>query len=312
MNRRLLLPAIISIFAMSCGNGNGEYDASGTFEADEVIVSAETAGRILEFTAEEGVKLSKDQVAARIDTLSLALQAKQVDASMSALEQRTSDEGPLVRTLRQQMQVQSTQIASFEREQQRIKKLVDADAATGKQLDDITTQLNVAREQLELTKRQLEQETANLNLRNRSVMSEKEPMQVRKEQIMDQLDRSLVKNPIAGTVLTKYAEAGEVTGPGKALYKIANLDTMILRAYITGDQLPMVKLGQQVTVLVDRDEDNYNTLNGRVAWISDKAEFTPKTIQTKDERANLVYAVKIRVKNDGSIKIGMYGEVRLK
>jgi len=301
-----------SILVASCGNGSGNYDASGTFEAEEVIVSAETAGRITAFDAEEGVALQPGQIAVRIDTLPLSLQAKQVDATIASLNERTGSETPLVNTLRQQMQVQSTQIASLEREQQRIKKLVEADAATSKQLDDITTQLNVAKEQRTLTQKQLDQETANLNLRNRSVLSEKEPLSVRKEQILDQMDRSMVKNPVNGTVLTSYTEVGEVTAPGKALYKIANLDSMVLRAYITGDQLASVKPGQTVKVLVDKNEDDYITYNGVVSWISDKAEFTPKTIQTKDERANLVYAMKIRVRNNGAIKIGMYGEVQFK
>lgn len=312
MSYKTITTLLISMLALSCGNGNGNFDASGTFEAEEVIVSAETAGRITAFDAEEGVALQLGQIAVRIDTLPLSLQAKQVDATIASLNERTGSETPLVNTLKQQMQVQSTQIAALEREVQRIRKLVEADAATSKQLDDVTTQLNVAKEQRTLTQKQLDQETANLNLRNRSVLSEQQPLSVRKEQILDQLDRSMVRNPVKGTVLTSYAEVGEVTGPGKALYKIANLDSMVLRAYISGDQLASVKPGQKVKVMIDKNEDEYLNYDGIVSWISDKAEFTPKTIQTKDERAHLVYAMKIRVKNDGAIKIGMYGEVQFK
>jgi HlyD family secretion protein len=312
MSYKTITTLLISMLALSCGNGNGNFDASGTFEAEEVIVSAETAGRITAFDAEEGAALQVGQIAVRIDTLPLSLQAKQVDATIASLNERTGSETPLVNTLKQQMQVQSTQIAALEREVQRIRKLVEADAATSKQLDDVTTQLNVAKEQRTLTQKQLDQETANLNLRNRSVLSEQQPLSVRKEQILDQLDRSMVRNPVKGTVLTSYAEVGEVTGPGKALYKIANLDSMVLRAYISGDQLASVKPGQKVKVMIDKNEDEYLNYDGIVSWISDKAEFTPKTIQTKDERAHLVYAMKIRVKNDGAIKIGMYGEVQFK
>jgi len=312
MSYKTITTLLISMLALSCGNGNGNFDASGTFEAEEVIVSAETAGRITAFDAEEGAALQLGQIAVRIDTLPLSLQAKQVDATIASLNERTGSETPLVNTLKQQMQVQSTQIAALEREEQRIRKLVEADAATSKQLDDVTTQLNVAKEQRTLTQKQLDQETANLNLRNRSVLSEQQPLSVRKEQILDQLDRSMVRNPVKGTVLTSYAEVGEVTGPGKALYKIANLDSMVLRAYISGDQLASVKPGQKVKVMIDKNEDEYLNYDGIVSWISDKAEFTPKTIQTKDERAHLVYAMKIRVNNDGAIKIGMWGEVQFK
>lgn len=312
MSYKTITTLLISMLALSCGNGNGNFDASGTFEAEEVIVSAETAGRITAFDAEEGAALQLGQIAVRIDTLPLSLQAKQVDATIASLNERTGSETPLVNTLKQQMQVQSTQIAALEREVQRIRKLVEADAATSKQLDDVTTQLNVAKEQRTLTQKQLDQETASLNLRNRSVLSEQQPLSVRKEQILDQLDRSMVRNPVKGTVLTNYAEVGEVTGPGKALYKIANLDSMVLRAYISGDQLASVKPGQKVKVMIDKNEDEYLNYDGIVSWISDKAEFTPKTIQTKDERAHLVFAMKIRVKNDGAIKIGMYGEVQFK
>lgn len=306
----LLLLTISSTLLISCKNGNGDFDASGTFEANEVIVSAETAGKILDFTANEGTKLEKNQVAVVIDPTNLQLQSEQVEASINALGEKTSDLTPYIRTLEQQIEIQKTQVSSLERERTRFTNLLKEDAATGKQLDDIETQLKVAKEQLGLSQRQLDQQKAAISTQNRSVLSEQTPLSKRKAQIDDQLSRTKVMNPVAGTVLTSYAEAGEITAPGKALYKIADLSIMDLRAYISGDQFSQVKIGQSVKVFIDNGKDDYKEMQGTVTWISDKAEFTPKTIQTKDERAHLVYATKIRVKNDGSVKVGMYGEVK--
>ncbi len=306
----LLFLALSSSLLFSCKNGNGDFDASGTFEANEVIVSAETAGKILEFTAEEGTKLEKNQIAAVIDPTNLQLQSEQVEASINALGEKTSDLTPYIRTLEQQIEIQKTQVSALERERTRFSNLLKEDAATGKQLDDIETQLKVAKEQLALSQRQLDQQKATIGTQNRSVLSEQAPLSKRKAQIDDQLNRTKVMNPVAGTVLTSYAEAGEITAPGKALYKIADLTNMDLRAYISGDQFAQVKIGQTVKVFIDNGKDEYKEISGTITWISDKAEFTPKTIQTKDERAHLVYATKIRVKNDGSVKVGMYGEVK--
>lgn len=310
MNKLSLFFALAALVVVACNNGNGDFDASGTFEANEVIVSAETAGKILDFSAEEGTKLEKNQVAVVIDPTNLQLQADQVEASINALGEKTSDLTPYIRTLEQQIEIQKTQVSSLERERNRFANLLKEDAATGKQLDDIETQLKVAREQLGLSQRQLDQQKASINTQNRAVLSEQSPLSKRKAQIDDQLSRTKVMNPVAGTVLTSYAEAGEITAPGKALYKIADLSIMDLRAYISGDQFSQVKIGQSVKVFIDNGKDDYKELQGTITWISDKAEFTPKTIQTKDERAHLVYATKIRVKNDGAVKVGMYGEVK--
>lgn len=306
----LLLLTISSTLLISCKKGNGDFDASGTFEANEVIVAAETAGKILDFAADEGTKLEKNQVAVVIDPTNLQLQSEQVEASINALGEKTSDLTPYIRTLEQQIEIQKTQVSSLERERTRFANLLKEDAATGKQLDDIESQLKVAKEQLGLSQRQLDQQKAAISTQNRSVLSEQTPLSKRKAQIDDQLSRTKVMNPVAGTVLTSYAEAGEITAPGKALYKIADLSIMDLRAYISGDQFSQVKIGQTVKVFIDNGKDDYKEMQGTVTWISDKAEFTPKTIQTKDERAHLVYATKIRVKNDGSVKVGMYGEVK--
>lgn len=313
MNKKkisLLLIALSSWLVMACNKGNVDFDASGTFEANEVIVSAETAGKILDFSAEEGTKLEKNQVSVIIDPTNLQLQSEQVEASINALGEKTSDLTPYIRTLEQQIEIQKTQVSALERERARFVNLLKEDATTGKQLDDVETQLKVAREQLALAQRQLDQQKATINTQNRSVLSEQTPLSKKKAQIDDQLRRTKVLNPVTGTVLTSYAEAGEVTAPGKALYKIADLSTLDLRAYISGDQFSQVKIGQTVKVFIDNGKKEYKEMQGLVTWISDKAEFTPKTIQTKDERAHLVYAIKIRVKNDGSVKVGMYGEVK--
>lgn len=301
----LLLPLLAA-----CGNGNGDFDASGTFEAEEVIVSSEIAGRILQMNAAEGVLIKSGEISAVIDTSSLLLQSEQVEASIRALEEKTSDLKPYIRTLEQQLNVQRTQLEAYDRERNRISKLVKDDAATTKQLDDAETMVRVAKEQIALTERQLEQQKSSISTQNRSILSEKSPMEKRKGILDDQLQRARVSNPVGGTVLALYARAGEMTAPGKALYKIADLSDMILRAYIDGDQLSQIKIGQGVKVFIDSKDNDYKSYQGTITWVSDKAEFTPKTIMTKDERANLVYAIKIKVKNDGSLKIGMYGEVK--
>ena len=301
----VLLPGLI---LSACDNHKSEFDATGTFEADEVIVSSELAGRIDSFTLEEGQQLQVGKVVGTIDAENLALQKEQVEASINALREKTLDVKPQIRLLQEQLAVQKSQLATLERERQRTQNLLTADAATSKQLDDINAQIDVLKGQMQVTQQQIRVQQTATSTQNRGILSENKPLQKRVAQLEDQLANANITNPINGTVLDKYAEPGEITAAGKALYKIADLSTMTLRAYITGDQLPQVRLGQQVKVLVDQGE-KYKEMPGTIAWISDKAEFTPKTIQTKDERANLVYAMKVRVKNDGYLKIGMYGEV---
>jgi HlyD family secretion protein len=183
------------------------------------------------------------------------------------------------------------------------------DAATAKQLDDIDAQIDVVKKQMSVTQQQINVQKNNVGTQNRGILSQGKPLEKKAAQIQDLLNKSNITNPINGTVITKYAEEGEMVSPGKAIYKIADLSVLTLRAYITGSQLSQVKLGQQVTVLVDDGAKKNKEFPGTITWISDKAEFTPKTIQTKDERANLVYAMKVKVRNDGYLKIGMYGEV---
>lgn len=299
------------LFVIACDRNTMRSDATGTFEADEVIVSAEVPGRILTFNVEEGSHLSKDSVVGTIDAKNLTLQKEQVDASIRALSQKTSDLSPQLKLLEDQLQVQQSQLNTMQREKTRTENLLKQDAATGKQLDDINAQIDVLIKQIAVTRQQMIVNRSSTNTQNRGILSESEPLKKRVAQLEDQLQRSNILNPVSGNVLAKYAEPGEVVSTGKALYKIADLTYINLRAYITGDMLPQVKLGQKVKVLIDQGKKEYKPYEGTIIWISDKAEFTPKTIQTKEERANLVYAIKVKVKNDGYLKIGMYGEVQL-
>jgi HlyD family secretion protein len=310
--RNIFTGMLAIVFITSCRSNGNKFDASGTFEATEVIVSSELSGKILSLTVNEGDTVSANRVVGAVDAEGIELQKEQVEASISSLSDKTADVGPQVALLQNQLAVQQSQLNNLLHEKQRIENLLKQDAATGKQLDDINAQIDVVRKQMGVTQQQINVQRNNTSTQNKSILSESKPMQKRVEQLNDQLKRADIVNPINGTILTKYAEAGELTSAGKALYKIADLREMKLRAYITGDQLSQIKLGQQVKVMVDAGKDKYKELTGTVSWISDKAEFTPKTIQTKEERANLVYATKINVKNDGYLKIGMYGEVLFK
>lgn len=309
--KHIVFIALIAISMLTaCKNGNGNADASGTFEANEVIVSAESSGKLTSFTMEEGQLIAKDSVVGTVDATNISLQKEQVESSIQALGEKTADVSPQVKLLENQLAVQQSQLNNLLHEQGRIQNLLKQDAATGKQLDDINAQVDVAKRSMNVTRQQIQVQQNNVATQNRSIISEGKPLQKRVAQLEDQLKKTTIVNPIAGTVLTKYAEQGEITSAGKALYKIADLSTITLRAYITGTQLSQVKLGQAVKVLVDDGAKKYKEFTGTITWISDKAEFTPKTIQTKEERANLVYAMKIKVKNDGYLKIGMYGEVK--
>ncbi len=309
--RNSFLFLFVLLTLQACYSGKEDFDATGSFEADEVIVSSESNGQILSFNVNEGDSLTGGQVVGSIDSERISLQKEQVEASIQSLSLKTSDVGPQVQLLKDQLKVQQSELDNLLHEKQRTERLIQADAATGKQLDDINARIDVVRNQMNVTRQQIAVQQNNIATQNRGILSETKPLQKQAAQLDDQITKSKIINPVSGVVLTKYAEQGEVTSNGKALYKIADLSTMTLRAYISGAQLSEVKLNQPVTVLVDKGEKDYRTYTGIITSISDKAEFTPKTIQTKEERANLVYAVKIKVKNDGYLKIGMYGEVKL-
>lgn len=307
---------ILSIAAFSalfsCQKNEPDYDASGNFEADEVIVSAQQTGQILAFSLNEGDRLKAGATVGQIDVTTSRLQQEQVRASMQALRERTTSVRPQVELTKRQLIVQEAQLKQLFHERTRTENLIRADAATQKQLDDLNAQIDQLQKQLDVTRQQIRVSETNNASQNRGVLSEQGSLAKVAEQYGVQVQKGQIVNPVTGTVLTKYAFAGEMATIGKPLYRIANTDTLLLRAYITGDQLPQVKINQAVTVRIDNGEKGFTDYPGTVSWISSKSEFTPKTIQTKNERANLVYATKVRVKNDGFLKIGMYGEVLLK
>lgn len=283
------------ILMISCNNKEA-FDASGSFEAVETIVSSEANGSIKQLSIEEGQILKVGQPVGYVDSVQLYLKKLQLEAQTSSILSKKPNITIQLSALQQQLK-------TAEREKIRLVNLVKGDAATPKQLDDITAQI-------EVLKKQIGAQQSTLNISSVGLGKDAQSLQIQIEQLNDQLSKCNFINPINGTVLSKYAETHEVTTIGKPLYKIADLSSIILRVYITGNQLPLVKLNQQVKVLTDDGKGGFKETKGIIEWINDKAEFTPKTIQTKDERANMVYAVKVKVKNDGSYKIGMYGEVK--
>ena len=286
----------IGLVLGACTSQEEQYDASGIFETTEVIVSAKGTGELQSFQVEEGQAVRQGEVLGWIDTLQLSLKDRQLAASLLATESKRLDEKRQVAHLRQQ-------IENLQREKERFTTLLNAKATTAKQVDDIDYQIKVLQNQLVATQEQI-------NSPNSSLSRQSESIQAQRAQMEDQIRNAMISSPITGTVLTKYAEQGEFAVPGKALFKVADVSQMKLRAYITADQLTQLQIGQAVAVYADRGITDRKRYAGRVVWIADKAEFTPKTIQTRNERANLVYAVKIAVENDGFIKRGMYGEVR--
>lgn len=309
MKKSTLLTAIALTLA-ACSE-KPTFDASGTFEAEETMVSAEATGLIKALRLEEGQVLKAGENIGYIDTVQLHLKKKQVEAQIKAMGSRLPDISTQTSFYKQQLAVAQSRLDNLLHEQKRVQNLVKADAATAKQLDDVNALVDETRKQLDVIRKQDAAQVSVLKTQTAGLRSDVLPLYVQIEQLNDQLAKSYIVNPVEGTVLTQFAEANEMAAAGKALYKIADLTKMTLRAYVTGDQFSKIKLNQVVEVLVDEGADQYKTYPGVVEWISDKAEFTPKTIQTKSERANLVYAVKIGVKNDGFLKIGMYGEVKL-
>ena len=296
------------LFFCSCNNKKA-FDASGNFESDEVIVSAQQNGQLLSFNLDEGDTLRIGELVGQIDTTVPTLQMQQAMATIQSLKSKTSDVQETNDLVEKQMAVLQVELDHMIHERDRTANLVKADAATQKQLDDLTAQVIQMEKQMNVTRQQLKVNSTNTNTTNSSILSEKAPLEKTVAQFQEQINKGQVINPVTGVVLSKYAMAGEVAMIGKPLYKISNMDTLTLKAYVTGDQLPQIKIGQPVAVRIDSANDGYKNYSGIISMISPKSEFTPKTIQTKNERANLVYAIKVRVKNDGYLKIGMYGEV---
>jgi HlyD family secretion protein len=301
---------LLSIIFPSCSNQKNNFDASGTFEATETIVSAQGNGVIKSFNINEGETLDSGALLGYIDTIQLYLKKKQLEAQVKAMGFKLPDINVQTAQFKQQAAVTQSRLEYLLKEKSRIENLVKADAATPKQLDDIGAQVTESQEQIKAINRQGAAQTSALHTQRSGISGDVAPLFIQIEQLDDQLEKSKIINPVKGTVLTKFAEPDEVATIGKPLYTIADLSTIILRAYITGDQFSGVRPGQKVKVLVDDTSGKSKAFEGIVEWISSKAEFTPKTIQTKDERANLVYAIKVRVQNDGTLKIGTYGEVK--
>ena len=286
----------VSLLAIACSK-EAEFDAQGTFEATEVVVSSEATGRILNFDIEEGMTIVANQAVGTIDSLQLHLQRKQLLAQQSALLTSRPDVKKQVASLREQIVKQKSEL-------RRVENMLSDGAATQKQKDDIEAQIKILEGQLEATLSTLSKNTSTIN--DNSVA-----LEAQIAALDDRISKCRILSPVGGTVLVKYVEAGELASVGKPLMKIADLKNIYLRAYFTSDQLVNIKLGDDVKVVADFGGEERYDYTGRVAWISSESEFTPKTIQTKDSRANLVYAVKIAVENDGRLKIGLAGEVIL-
>jgi HlyD family secretion protein len=281
---------IAAILLGGCKNKTNQADAFGNFEATEVTVSAETSGRILQFDAMEGSEIEKGAEIALIDTILFHLQKAEIDAGMKSVRTR-------INSISAQNDILDQQIENLNVNIKRIEKMLKDDAATQKQFDDLTGQVAVLQKQI----------AAN-NTQKASIAAELAVYESKKATLNEQVRRSSVSSPLKGTLIEKYSEAGEITAAGKPLVKIADLSVIKLKVYVSGAQLGSVKIGQQCTVRTDSGEKGYSSFQGTVSYISGKAEFTPKIIQTKEERVTLVYAVEIEVKNDGTLKSGMPGE----
>ncbi|MDR1631594.1 MAG: efflux RND transporter periplasmic adaptor subunit [Dysgonamonadaceae bacterium] len=296
MNRTVLFFLILFLLS-DCGKKKGNYDASGTFEATEVLVSSQVAGQVMAMDVEEGQSLIAYEAVGYVDTVQLFLKKKQLLAGMKAIDSRSYNISLQIASLKQQIEKQQMELRRFG-------NLLKSNAATQKQVDDIQSSIDVLQ-------RQLAAQTESLQNNNQSISAESLAIRAQVEQTDDMISKSIIYSPINGILLEKYVEKGEFTGPGKALFKIADLDRIFLRAYVTANQLNHLKLNQEVAVFADFGKKEMRQYTGTITWISDKAEFTPRTILTKDERANLVYALKVAVKNDGYLKIGMQGELRI-
>lgn len=321
-----LLAAVPAFLLLSCSSGDIEFDATGNFEATEVTVSAQATGELQAFNIQEGQQVTANSVVGLIDTEQLRLKRdeiatsqqqiaatrRQLAASKDAVDSQVLD-------LRKQVATIQQQIINARRERERFAELVKDGAAPQKQVDDFDYQIEVLQKQLEATQEQINSANKSAMSQSKGINAQMESndannagMEIRKAQIDDQIGKASIKVPASGTVIEKYVEAGEYVSTGRPLFKVADTGNMYLRAYITSAQLQDIKLGSHVKVYADYGDGNRKEYPGVVTWISSKSEFTPKTILTDDERADLVYAVKIKVRNDGSIKMGMYGEVILK
>ena len=294
--KKLITMASAALLLAACGNSEKEYDATGTFEATETTVSAEQNGTLLTFAINEGDEIEAESEVGLIDTTQTWLKLQQARATQEVYQSQKPD-------MEKQTSATRQQLAKAQAEQQRYKELVADGAAPSKMLDDATNQVQVLQ-------RQLAAQLSSLSTNTNALSKQMAATEVQIDQLCDQLRKCHIKAPLKGTVLEKYAESGEFVAVGKPLFKMADMEQVYIRAYVTSAQLQSIRTGQQVKVFADYGDGKKQEYDGTVSWISSRSEFTPKTILTDDERADLVYAVKVRVKNDGFIKIGMYGEVK--
>jgi HlyD family secretion protein len=306
----LLHLSILTLFMVSCSNQEKECDATGTFEATEVTVSAKSTGELKTFDITEGQLVESEVVVGQIDAYQLQMTAQQLEAQKRqlAMSRNATDSRRL--DLEKQLSSINQQISNTQRERQRFSELVRDGAVPRKQLDDINNQIKVLERQRDATRDQIRSNNASLSEQSKGISAQIDGIDAQRKQIADQIANAEVKAPLSGTVLEKYVERGEFVATGKPLFKIADTQNMYLRAYVTSSQLKDIKVGQKVKVFADYGGGQKKEYDGTISWISSRSEFTPKTILTDDERADLVYAVKIAIKNDGYVKIGMYGEVK--
>ncbi|OGU16955.1 MAG: ABC transporter [Ignavibacteria bacterium GWB2_35_12] len=288
----IMILFLIGLVFSACSGGNDLSDAYGNFEATEITISAETTGKLIVFNIEEGQTIKEGEIVGVIDTTQLYLKMEQLEASKKAISTKFGSVIAQINVLKEQK-------VNAEKDQKRIEAMFNSKAATQKQLDDINGNITVINKQIN-----------QIETQNGTIINELKSLDAQIAQVDDFLKKSIIVNPVEGTVLNKYAEPYEIAVAGKPLYKIADISIMYLKAYVSGDQLPKIKIGQQVKILIDKNKKELNSLTGTISWISSQSEFTPKIIQTKDERVNMVYAIKVKVKNDGQLKIGMPGEVR--
>ncbi|MFD2910218.1 HlyD family secretion protein [Flavobacterium ardleyense] len=289
--KKIVLTSLL-VAVLSCKDNSSEADAYGNFEATEITVSSEANGKIEFLNVEEGNKIAKNKIVGVIDTTQLHLNKLQLLASIQTISSKSTN-------VLSQRRVLGEQLKTAIMEQNRILSMYKESASTKRQVDEIDGKVSVIQEQMK-----------SVETQNAPIVNEVKSLEVQIKKIEDQIKKSKIENPVEGTVLTKFAEPNEITSYGKPLYKIADLSEMTLRVYFSETQLPSIKVGQEVTVSIDEKEGT-KTYKGKISWISSSAEFTPKIIQTKEERVNLVYAVKVIVKNDGALKIGMPAEVKL-
>ncbi|MBR4434125.1 MAG: HlyD family efflux transporter periplasmic adaptor subunit [Bacteroidaceae bacterium] len=295
----------------SCGNKDADYDASGVFETTEVLVSARGTGEIVSLNIVEGQQVKANEELGRLDMTQLVLKKEQLGASKLQVQANKTATNSHVLDLEKQVASIRQQIANLQREKNRFSALLKDGAATRKQVDDISYQISVLQKQLSATQEQINASNKSFKGQSAGLDAQSSGVDAQMSAVDDQMRQAVITSPIDGVILSKYAEQGEFAAPGRALFKVADVSQMRLRAYITADLLTNVKIGQKVKVYADQGDKGRKEYEGTVSWISSEAEFTPKTIQTRNERSNLVYAVKIDVKNDGIIKRGMYGDVKL-